>query len=354
MASALRIAALAAFAAVASAGGAAAQDGSQTCVRLESQLAAIEAGSGSAEHVRRLEDSAAHQRAELARAHQMARSMNCGGGGFLFGPAPAPQCRDLEGRIVRMERGLGQTNAELQRARGGAHDAQHRQVLAALAQNGCGPQYRAAVPVRQPPRQRGGLLDLLFGGRGDEPEGPAEMPPVTEPPHPSSFRTVCVRLCDGFFFPVSYSVSPARFGPDETICRRTCPGTEAALFTYPNPGGAIENAVSTNGTPYRQLPNAFLYQKRFVPDCSCKPANMSWAEALANTDTDATRGDIVVDENRSRIMSQPPTQPPAPPLRGRAPIRADSATVGGPPADLSPPPLRDRRSQAAPPPYRGR
>src|SRR5690606_29512315 len=30
-----------------------------------------------------------------------------------------------------------------------------------------------------------------------------------------TYRTVCVRLCDGFFFPISFATTPDRFGADE-------------------------------------------------------------------------------------------------------------------------------------------
>ena len=41
-----------------------------------------------------------------------------------------------------------------------------------------------------------------------------------------TFRTICVRTCDGFYFPISYATSPDRFRDDEQTCQRMCPAAE--------------------------------------------------------------------------------------------------------------------------------
>jgi hypothetical protein len=35
---------------------------------------------------------------------------------------------------------------------------------------------------------------------------------------PGTFRTVCVRTCDGYYFPISYSTVPNRFTDDQNTC----------------------------------------------------------------------------------------------------------------------------------------
>ncbi|WP_442757521.1 DUF2865 domain-containing protein, partial [Pseudomonas sp. PM2] len=81
-------------------------------------------------------------------------------------------------------------------------------------------------------------------------QAPLDIPQVSV----STYRTVCVRTCDGFFFPISFAATPARFPSDEQMCQRQCPGTEARLFAYRNPGGDIDQAVAINGQPYSSLP----------------------------------------------------------------------------------------------------
>jgi hypothetical protein len=54
------------------------------------------------------------------------------------------------------------------------------------------------------------------------------------------------------------------------------------------------------------LPNAFRYRTSFDSSCSCRQPGESWANALKQIDdSTAERGDIVTNERRARIMSQP-------------------------------------------------
>ncbi len=275
---------------------------SNVCARLEAQLAATQQRAASPAQIRRYEDALGRQQYELDRTIGMARGMGCGRRS-LFGPPQPPQCRDLDRRIARMESNMDQLIGQLQRARGsgGNQDARRQQILAALAQNRCG------AAQQQP--QQGGLFGLLFGRRDGQPAPGQQQqqliaPPEVETPRMSGMRNVCVRKCDGYFFPVSYSAGQGRAASDESVCKRTCPGADAELFSFPN-SGSIAEATSSHGQPYSNMPNAFRYQKEFVADCSCKPQNMTWAEAVGENDASLRKGDIVVDEKRARQLSQP-------------------------------------------------
>lgn len=281
---------------------------SQACLQLEGQLAALDQQGISPQQSRRTEESIARQRYELDRSIAYSRSLGCGRV-FLFGPAPSPQCREVDSRIEQQRGNLDRLMLELQRARAGDpnREGRRRQLLAALGQNRCGPQY-ANAPQQQPQR-RGGIFGLLFGGGAQEEIIEPQLPPEVQPSS-STFRTVCVRMCDGFFFPISYAAHPSRFAQDEAMCQKTCPGTPAQLFTYPNPGGDMTQAANMNAQDYTSLENAFRYQKEYVKDCSCKPANQTWAQALSGTEDPTIRqGDIIIDENRAREMSAPKQRP---------------------------------------------
>ena len=65
-----------------------------------------------------------------------------------------------------------------------------------------------------------------FGGFDDD-ERPARG---------GSLRTVCVRLCDGYYFPISFSTSRERLAQDSKTCESRC-GSEGRLFVHRNPGG---------------------------------------------------------------------------------------------------------------------
>jgi hypothetical protein len=132
-------------------------------------------------------------------------------------------------------------------------------LLQALAANNCGPQY-APYAVRQPQ----GLLDRLFG------------PPINNPypnvPLVSTYRTVCVRSCDGAFFPISFSTTPGQFQADAAACQAQCPEGDAQLFVYLNPGETMEEAVDLNGRRYASTPTAFAFRESYNPTCGCRAA----------------------------------------------------------------------------------
>lgn len=288
------------------------QQGAPACVQLEAQLAQLDnaAGGGGVnqEQVRRYDEAIQRQRFELDQTIVQSRRLGCdtGGGFFGFGQTRPPQCDLLGNQINRMRSNLDRMISELGNLRGGGtdmnRDLQRRQLVNQLAQNNCGPQYRQASA--QPPRPRG-LLEALFGG-GMREESTIDAGPMEMPSSGSTYRTLCVRTCDGYFFPISFATVPNRFGEDEQTCHRLCPAAETMLFAHRNPGEEVEQAVATNGTPYSQLPNAFKYRQSFSPQCSCRAAGQSWAEALGvDRDDTLQRGDILVTEQRSKQMSQP-------------------------------------------------
>ena len=149
------------------------------------------------------------------------------------------------------------------------------------------------------------------------------MPNADVGPQSGTYRTVCVRTCDGSYFPISFATVPARFGDDERTCKAECPATDAALYAYRNPGEDINQAVSTSGAPYSALPNAFRYRQEFNPTCSCKAPGQTWSDALKNVDDKAIaeqQGDIIVTEESAKKMARP-----------QAPGKAAAARKGAPP-----------------------
>lgn len=85
-----------------------------------------------------------------------------------------------------------------------------------------------------------------------------------------TYRTVCVRLCDGYYFPVSFAVGADGLERDRGVCESRC-GAQGRLFVHRNPGGSTDDLQDLAGRPYRQLRTAFLYRTEFVPSCKCQP-----------------------------------------------------------------------------------
>lgn len=218
-----------------------------------------------------IQAQAARASQQFRRAEAQAEAADCFDY-FLFSKSwrDSPQCRQIR---QGME-GARQTLAQLEQQRQSAGASQERMfrleaLLAELARSRCGPQYAAAVQHRP---------DAIGNGGGWS-EGDAFGTPGAQngadwssrfPVQPgNSFRTICVRMCDGYYFPINFATTPEQFPADEQACQRQC-GTPARLYYYPNPGGEVEQAMALDGSPYSSLTNAFRYRKELVKTCSCR------------------------------------------------------------------------------------
>lgn len=84
------------------------------------------------------------------------------------------------------------------------------------------------------------------------------------------YRTMCVRLCDGYYWPVSYGVPSRRFRRDRAVCESSC-GAPAELFYLSSNSDDVANMRSLGGKRYGKLKNAFAYRKPGSAQCKCKP-----------------------------------------------------------------------------------
>jgi hypothetical protein len=123
---------------------------------------------------------------------------------------------------------------------------------------------------------------------------------------------VCVKTCDGSFFPLPYS--RASGATLEEVCQALCPNADVSLYTMPF-GGTIDEGVSSTGSPYVLLPNALKFQQSYESSCSCRRPGQSWANALAAAEArfGHRAHDIVVTEEASALMSRPRLDPKAKP-----------------------------------------
>jgi len=293
------------------------------CVRLESQLTALTQGSVDpvrAEQIKRTEDAIAKQQADLDRTVAQAHKAGCAGQGFFaFFSALSPQCGPITSQIQQMRGNLDRMISDLEQLKNGntGQEGQRRALIGQLAQNNCGAQYTAAANSWGGPQ---GFFDALFGGGTIINPGGDGAPSGT-------YHTVCVRACDGYYFPISYSTVPSRFADDARTCQRLCPAAEAELYSFRNPGEDMEQAISVSGQAYTALPNAFRYRKEIIVGCSCRRPGQSWADALKNADDSSTleSGDIVVTDQNAKALSQP--KPSGKPAASTPQAGANSATA---------------------------
>ena len=129
-----------------------------------------------------------------------------------------------------------------------------------------------------------------------------------------------MRTCDGYYFPISYSTTPASFPQDEQTCQRMCPAAEVALYTHRNPGEDIAQAVSTGGRSYSELPNAFTYPQGVQLILQLPRAGPELGRgAQAPRRQTVEQGDIVVtEEQRQAAVAAAPTSAKAAPKKARA------------------------------------
>lgn len=240
--------------------------GNPVCLQLEQRLVA-EGQRGNQgrsqlpridEEMRQLDKAAAQSQSQLERGDCYEY--------FLFSKSlrRSPQCIQAANQLDASKRRLSDLSIQRQQIMGSSERSFQDDIIRELARNGCGPQYV------QEARKRDGD-GSIFGGLGPEDDGTRSDNSFGNLPF-ATYRTVCVRLCDGYFFPVSFSTLPNHFARDADQCQSRC-AAPVELYYHQNPGGDIRQAVSAKSqTPYTTLKSAFKYTKEYVHGCSCKEA----------------------------------------------------------------------------------
>lgn len=166
-------------------------------------------------------------------------------------------------------------------------------------------QSRASAPPPSAPARS----DLLAGNQGlpqatleklrPVPAEATRLPKLSRAltgPTPGLYTATnyCVRLCDGFAFPVGR----AGFGDEgahEVACRLACPNAATALFTMPRGAKDFSDAYSSRGgANYAALPTAFRYRDRYDQACSCRPKGSTQSASALLTDFTLRRGDLTM------------------------------------------------------------
>lgn len=207
----------------------------------------------------RYETEIQQQRQKIDKIRSDLYSLDCSAGSgsiIVFNNRTQSMCRRIAAALSReeaeLDRLLQQQNRAAAPARGGS--AARQRILAALRANDCPED--DGVRIRR-------SLDL---------EGDEDLVDLSDPY--SRFRTICVRTCDGYYFPVSYAASPLQFDHDADRCAEMCPAAEVDLYFHRVPDQESEDMVSViDQTPYRDLPTAFAYRtsgRSNDPQCTCQ------------------------------------------------------------------------------------
>lgn len=178
---------------------------------------------------------------QIAKARAQFRKSGCDFA--LFGRSAAT-CKELNATLARMEKNL----AQLQNKRAQLTRRSDKQQKRAVTR-------KAKLQEKQ--------------------EKPQVSSQAMRPRNPSGkLRTLCVRTCDGYYFPVSWSVSQTAFQRDGKACEAMCPGTNVELYYHRVAGEEPVNMVSAStGLPYSETETAFFYKKPGIStpaNCSCR------------------------------------------------------------------------------------
>ncbi len=257
--------------------------------------------------------AAAKQRAEYSRLAAKGRAMGCDRQNFLFfGDPPPYQCGSLNAR-------LGALQGAIAAYEQGAADDSQRQALMARYEVSC--RDPRVISAREPAPKS--FFEELFGVRAPDPTtGLREVPvgpgdEMLDPGYEEGLESdarprggpvaICVRGCDGGFFPITYSARGADLDDLNSLCKAMCPGTEAKLYTQSQWKG-LDSAISIDGEPYADHPNARKFEKTFDASCSCKPQGKGWTEALAEAErilAERNKKDQMVTAEQAEQMSRP-------------------------------------------------
>ena len=301
------VAACAAFLPILLAGPAAAD----TCSDLRRQLqAARNAAGGTISQIQRYDDAARRQASEIEKTITIQEQHGCYRN-------PDAACQQLAHTLRQMRYNLSALNRQLGRLKAGRNTGRVRAIEARLKTYRCDerqrvvrsrPEGRSVTLARPDPARRNEVIirDGTGPARvlGVAPNGNAGFgnpDALTVPQLSGTFRTLCVRTCDGYYFPVSFSTTSAYFERDAEACRAMCPASETKLYFHRVPEEESEAMISLRGEPYTALPTAFLYRKRRTeiadPSCTCgKPVTTANADSQPDVEEPGTAAALPAPE----------------------------------------------------------
>ncbi len=238
---------------------------------------------------------------------------------FLFSKTlrRSPKCVDLSREVEQLKRRVSDLETQRQQMQASGGHSYQDDIIRELARNNCGPAYT------QQARRSDGPNPFSSLWQDEESSGSGGVGTFGNLGY-ATYRTVCVRLCDGYYFPVSFSTLPNHFERDAEVCQSKC-AAPTELFYYQNPGGAVDQMVGfRNNEQYTTLKSAFRYRKEYVQGCSCKEV-----EYTPQTPIPQQTGSVGAPPSATTPRPRAPAQSisVAPPPRAEAPAGDASGWV---------------------------
>ncbi|MBX5205490.1 DUF2865 domain-containing protein [Rhizobium sp. NZLR1] len=298
---------------------------SAVCEDLRGRLADLprSIGNGNGPEARQYSSAMAEQNLELRKVRNDLRSYGCTSGSMVvIGGQNADYCAELSDSEARMIDNIGylQDRRNELTGRNGADDGARRELMSALDSNGCNsenfyaPDERSANDPAPSVEEQAMRSDTFIPLGGGEEADPRYGLPRAEMLSPVS--TMCVRSCDGGFFPISSNATSVDFGRDAQTCAKMCPGIETQLFYREVTSTEASNMISVaTGTPYSAMKNAFAYKNRTPGEKTSCACNLT----------------AYYDEMRGKqAVSQPPQQGSITTIHTNPPVKDGAAAAPQP------------------------
>lgn len=274
------------------------------CLELEQRLVQEGQRSGESRHLIPMVENELRQAEQAYRSHKQQLDRADCYEYFLFSKTlrRTRRCVDLANQADSTRRRIDDLEVQLSQLQGSSGRSYQDEIVRELARNNCGASYQ-----QQARRQSGGG----FSGFWDDGESSGYGGGSSFGALPyATYRTVCVRLCDGYYFPVSFSTLPNHFQRDEEVCHSKC-AAPAELYYHQNPGAGMEQAVAArDNIPYMQLKSAFRYRKEYVNGCSCKVAEYQPEPGVVVNQGAAGAADGWAAQSPTGSTERPPPPPP--------------------------------------------
>ena len=190
------------------------------CAALQAQYRAALGGAG------RDAANASVLAVQLDRARLAAQQNRCNRF-VLFGPRRSPLCPAIQSDVARLQRDLARQGGGSILRSGTRADL----LRAELVSNGCGTTVASS----------------------------------------RTYKTLCVRVCDGYYFPISNDTDRNRLSVDDSVCKSMYAlPADAELFTMRADGEVADAAALDGGKRYGEQPFAFSYRSTFDAGCTAQ------------------------------------------------------------------------------------
>lgn len=252
---------------------------SELCDRLNTELTSLSQTYSAPAVLRKYARAIAEQKLSIRELRNAMRETGCSSGSmFIVGDENADECAGLEDKMARMETNLAVLNEKrISLISGQDTDLRRRRLMVAIDNNRCSEQ---PVMASTEPVLNGAdpLVSDMPDGRETirvpqaEGYGDRQFVDLGGSATNGSYRTMCVRTCDGAYFPVSSQATSMGFQRDAQVCSMMCPGVETELFYHPINAESDSMQSAVTGRPYGEMDNAYRFRTQSVrrdKACAC-------------------------------------------------------------------------------------